>query len=173
MAGKPDDGDTHANHKQAIRDGIDDARARAGRAAQAAVGLTKDGLDQARASLSGAYATGLDKASGARRTAAEGLSGNPLAAVIGGLAVGAAIGALLPRTESEAQALGPLGDRLRDAAREALDAARAAGRDKLDELGLNREHAGDTVKSLLDDIVAAAGSAGSAAFEAARNKPAA
>jgi hypothetical protein len=86
----------------------------------------------ARESATSAYET-------TRRQATETIDTYPLAAVIGGLAIGALIAGLLPRTERENQTLGPIGGKINDAAREAAFAARDAGRDKLDELGWNRE----------------------------------
>lgn len=74
-----------------------------------------------------------------RQQAAQTIDTYPLAAVIGGFAIGALIAGLLPRTERENEALGPIGGKINDAAREAAFAARDAGRDKLDEFGLNRE----------------------------------
>ncbi len=170
---------THVPATQAIRDGIDDARAQAAKAAQIALERTRDGIDHARGAVSDAYATSREKASdayaaarekarSARQSAADGLEGNPISALLGGLAIGAVIGALLPRTEREAKAVGAVGEKIRGAASEAVDAAREAGREKLAELGLSRDNARDTVKSLLDGVIAAAGSAGSAAIEAAR-----
>ena len=47
-------------------------------------------------------------------------------------------------------------------------AARDAGREKLDELGLNRAAARDTVDKLLDTAVKAATSAGTAAADTVR-----
>ena len=165
--------------RPSIRDGIDDARIKASDAAHAALERTKDGLDQARDAVADAYETSREKAAeayaaarekakAAGKTASESLETNPIAAVLGGIAVGVLIGALLPRTEREAQALGTVGEKLQGAAREAVDAAKDAGRDKLAELGLSREQARDTVKTLLDNVIAAAGTAGSAALESAR-----
>jgi ElaB/YqjD/DUF883 family membrane-anchored ribosome-binding protein len=175
--------DTPATTRQAIRDGIDDAYAKASKTAHSAVERTKDGLDHARSSLTDVLSSSREKANEtyesvrekarvAGQSAAEGFDRNPLGILIGGLAVGAVIGALLPRTEREAKVLGAVGDKVRGAANEAIEAAKGAGREKLDELGLNRDHARDTMKSLLDGAIAAAGSAGSAAIEAARNKKA-
>ncbi|PXA87067.1 hypothetical protein DMC47_33135 [Nostoc sp. 3335mG] len=165
---------TPATTRQAIRDGIDDAYAKASKAAHSAVGRTKDGLEQARGKVSDAYASGRDKASeaysSARDKAAEGFDNNPLAVLLGGIAIGAVIGALLPRTEREAKALGAVGEKVRGAASEAIEAAKGAGRDKLDELGLSKEHARETMKSLLDGAIAAAGSAGVAAIDSAKKK---
>ena len=168
--------ETPATTRQAIRDGIDDAYAKASKTAHAAVERTKDGLEQARSSVAGsvsdAYASGREKASEvyatARGKATESLENNPLAMLVGGIAIGAVIGALLPRTEREAKALGAVGEKVRGAANEAIEAAKGAGRDKLDELGLNKAHARDTMKSLLDGAIAAAGSGATAALDSAR-----
>ena len=166
--------ETPATTRQAIRDGIDDAYAKASKTAHAAVERTKDGIEQARGKVSDAYSSGRDKASEAYTSAcqktAEGFENNPLAVLLGGIAVGVVLGALLPRTEREAKALGVMGEKVRGAAGEAIEAAKGAGRDKLDELGLSREHARDTMKSLLDGAIAAAGSAGAAAIDSARKK---
>ncbi len=174
---------TSENHDPAarpsIRDGIDDARIKASDATHAALARTKDGIEQARDVVADAYETSREKAAeayaaarekakAAGKTATESLETNPIAALIGGIAVGVLIGALLPRTEREAQALGAVGEKLQGAAREAAEAAKEAGRDKLAELGLSREQARDTVKTLLDNVIAAAGTAGSAALESAR-----
>jgi len=165
--------------RPSIRDGIDDARIKASDAAHAALERTKDGLEQARDVVADAYETSREKAAeayasaretakAASKTATQSLETNPIAALLGGIAVGIAIGALLPRTERETKTLGVVGDKLQAAAREAADAAKEAGRDKLAELGLSREQARDTVKTLLDNVIAAAGTAGSAALESAR-----
>ena len=171
MTAASDSDDTPVSTRQAIRDGIDDAYARTNKAAHAAVDLTRDGLGQAREKASNAYATAREKAQTAGQSAAEGVGAHPITTVIGGLAIGAVLGALLPRTEPEAKAFGAMGQRLRSAADEAIEAAKGAGRDKLDELGLSPAHASDTVKSLLDGAIAAAGSAGAAALESAKKKP--
>lgn len=165
--------------RPSIRDGIDDARVKASEAAHAALERTKDGLEQAREAVADAYETSREKAAEAfaaarekakvaGKTAADGLDTNPIAALLGGIAVGVAIAALLPRTERESQALGVVGEKLQGAAREAVEAAKDAGRDKLAELGLSRDQARETVKSLLDSVIAASGTAGSAALDNAR-----
>ncbi|MBA2936216.1 hypothetical protein HZF05_19215 [Sphingomonas sp. CGMCC 1.13654] len=168
--------ETQATTRQAIRDGIDDAYAKASKAAHTAVERTKDGLDQAKGKVNDAYASGRERASeayaSARGKAANGFENNPLAALLGGIAIGAVVGALLPRTEREAKALGAVGEKVRGAASEAIEAAKGAGRDKLDELGLSKEHARETMKSLLDGAIAAAGSGATAAIESARKKSA-
>ncbi|PTQ10200.1 hypothetical protein CLG96_13880 [Sphingomonas oleivorans] len=114
-------------------------------------------LDSARARLSSA----------AERTA-SGIDSNPVAAVIGGLAVGAITGALLPRTTKEKALLGPVGTRVNETARAAAAAARSEGEKKLDELGINRATAQEQARKLFSTLSEAAGTAGSAALHAAR-----
>ena len=60
----------------------------------------------------------------------------PLVALAAGVAAGALVAALLPVTRREKELLAPMGDRVTNAARDAADAARQAGSDKLRELGL-------------------------------------
>ena len=60
----------------------------------------------------------------------------PLIAIGAGLAAGALLAALLPTSRKEREVLAPVGDRITGAARDAADAARRAGSDKLKELGL-------------------------------------
>lgn len=165
--------------RAAIRDGIDSARTQVNEVAHSAYRRTKDGLEQARGAVSDVYAASRDKASdayatarekarSAGRSAAEGIGTNPMAALLGGLAIGAAIGALLPRTERESKVLGAVGEKLHGAAHEASEAAKAAGRDKLAELGISQDKAREVMKSLLDGAIAAIGTAGTAAVESAR-----
>ncbi|USI73034.1 hypothetical protein [Sphingomonas morindae] len=149
-----------AGVKKPLRDGIDSVKAHLGDAAHAAQTATHGALDRA----GEAYASGLDKARGA----GEGIGANPLTALAGGLVLGVALGALLPRTERETALFGAAGQRLNGAARDAAEAARGAGRDKLAELGFSRDSARDTMKSLFEAVIAAATSAGSAAADAAR-----
>lgn len=174
MTETPGSDETPATNTRAIRDGIDDAYAKASKAAHTAAERTKDGLEQAKVKVHDAYASGRDKASetyaSAREKAAEGFESNPLAVLLGGIAIGAVIGALLPRTQREAKALGTVGDKVRAVAGEAIEAAKGAGRDKLDELGLSKEHARETMKSLLDGAIAAAGSSATAAIDSAKKK---
>jgi len=142
------------------RDGIGHAR-----------GAVADAYASGRDRAADAYATAREKARAASHSATESLDTNPMVALLGGLALGAVIGALLPRTEREVKVLGAVGDKLHDAAREAADAAREAGRDKLAELGISRDHARDTIKSIIDGLITAAGSAGAAAMDSARKTP--
>lgn len=93
---------------------------------------------------------------------------NPLAILAGGLAVGALVGALVPRSAKEKELLAPVGKRLSDTARQAFAAAKEAGRSELDQAGLTPGAAKDRGKDLLDGVKKALVSAGSAAAQSAK-----
>jgi len=105
----------------------------------------------------------------AARRAAEGIEANPLAVLVGGVALGVLAGAVVPRTEQEGKLLGPIGKRLNDTASGAAQAARDAGKAELDSLGLNKEAARDQVGKLLDGVAKAIATAGAAAAAKASN----
>src|SRR4051794_37304783 len=106
----------------------------------------------------------------ARERVSGTLSEAPLMALAGGLAAGALIAALLPRTESEARLLRPTARRVRNTARAAFEAAKGTGTERLDELGLNREKGEETIRSLLEGVTEAARASGKAALDAARKQ---
>ena len=112
----------------------------------------------------------IDAYGGAGRRATDSLNQAPLIALAGGLAAGALIAALLPRTQSEARLVRPTARRVRDSARAAARAARDTGTERLNELGLTREKGEETIRSLFDGVSDAAKASGQAALEAARNK---
>ena len=125
---------------------------------------------------------------GARERATDTLGEAPLIALAGGLAAGALIAALLPRTETETRLVKPTARRVKDSARAAVEAARDTGTQRLDfrlvrihedalaarvihdELGLNRTKGEETIRSLLDGLTDAARASASAAADAVRNK---
>ncbi|WP_157217621.1 hypothetical protein [Flavisphingomonas formosensis] len=108
--------------------------------------------------------------SDAGESAMEAIGDNPGGAVVGALALGALIGALLPRTSAETRMLGPIGGRLNAAAKDAASAAREAGVGKLAELGLTKEAARQNAGKLIGNALLAAVTAGDAAVIAARHK---
>ena len=112
----------------------------------------------------------IDAYDNARERARDQVDGSPLLALGGGLALGALIAALLPKTETEDRLLGDAGGRITGGARSALDAAKEAGREKLSELNITRDAGKGAVQSLVDGITEAARTSGQAALDAARNK---
>lgn len=106
-----------------------------------------------------------------RDTIASGIDQNPLALVLGGIAIGAVVGALLPRTERETELLGTTGRRITGAASGALGAARVAGQDKLDELGINGTNAKDQINTLFRSVAQAVEEAAGAATKSVKREP--
>ena len=106
---------------------------------------------------------------GARNRASDTLGEAPLLALAGGLAAGALIAALLPRTDTETRLVRPTARRVKDTAKVALDAARGTGSQRLDELGLSRSKGEETIRSLLEGLTDAARASANAAIDAARN----
>lgn len=184
--------DDTSGTKRPLRDGIDTVKTQVNDAAHSALDKTRDGLGHARETAGEAYSSGYERAADAYITgrdkaaetlltardrlhaltsdATDGLEANPLVAVAGGIALGVLIGALLPRSERETALYGSIGERINAAAKEAAAAAKDAGRDKLADMGISREHASDTVRTIIDAALAAATSAGSAAIDTASAK---
>ncbi len=144
------------------------AKARAREAANAARDAVGNAYGGARETVSGAYSAARErtaaaydatreKAGQARRRTAEEIDENPIAALVGGIALGALAATVIPRTRREVEALGPIGQKLSGVAREAVEKARSAGKEKIGELGLDR--AKDGVRKLVDEAVGAASDA--------------
>lgn len=115
-----------------------------------------------------AYENARDNMTDAGRKAKDTLSEAPLLALAGGIAAGALLAALLPRTEKEEELIGPTAERVKQSARAAVDAARQTGSQRLAELGLTREKGSQTLKSLLQDVGEAVRASADAAVDATR-----
>jgi hypothetical protein len=117
-----------------------------------------------------AYDGARDGVAGASRKAADGIDEAPLIALAAGVAAGALLAALLPRTESETRLLRPTTDKLTDTARAAAAAARDAGKSRLAELGLTPEKGRETLRSIFEGAGEAAKVSAEAALSAARTR---
>jgi ElaB/YqjD/DUF883 family membrane-anchored ribosome-binding protein len=117
-----------------------------------------------------AYDSARERAAAARNRAGEGISDAPLLTIGGGLAIGALLGAILPRTRTEERLLGPLGARINDTARTAASAAKEAGREKLAELNITADAGKGAMQSLVDGIAEAAKTSGQAAVSVVRGQ---
>lgn len=106
----------------------------------------------------------------ARERATDTLGQAPLLALAGGIAAGALIAALLPRTQTEARLVRPTARRVKKTARAAFDAARDTGSQRLDEMGLNRQKGEATVRNLFEGLTDAARASANAAADAVRTK---
>jgi hypothetical protein len=115
-----------------------------------------------------AYDGARESVSSAGRRATDAIDEAPLIALAGGLAAGALIAALLPRTQAEQRMLGPVGEKLGTRAKAAAEAARQAGTDRLKELGLTPDAATEKLKSVFDGASEAARASAQAAVGAAK-----
>ena len=150
-----DANDTHGK----LRDGIDTARDAASQAYEAARDKATSAVDASR-----------EKARDAARQTVETIETNPLGVIVGGLALGALVAAVIPRSQREKELLAPVGKRVGATAAAAFAAAKTAGKTELDSLGLSRSAAKDQVKSVFDGLIKAATSAGSAAAQAGKDE---
>jgi hypothetical protein len=128
---------------------------------------TKAGQDDAGVS---ARQRAIEAYSDARERAVDTLGEAPLLALAGGLAAGALIAALLPRTQTETRIVRPTARRVKDSARSAFDAARDTGTERLNAMGLNRDKGEETIKNLLNGLTDAVRASADAAIDAVRNK---
>ena len=111
-------------------------------------------FETARERTASAYETARERASAVTRQATEQMSVYPVAAVIGGFAVGAVLATLLPRTETEEKLLGRTGRRLTDAAREAAQKGYDAGKSQFEEIRAKAaQKVGDAVSDVVADVV--------------------
>jgi len=117
-----------------------------------------------------AYDRARSSVTGAGQKAGDAVTSAPLMAIAGGLAAGALLAALLPRTRAETKALRPTVRRVRESARAAVDAARETGSERLSELGLTREKGEQTIRSLFEGVTDAAKASGQAAVDAVKNR---
>jgi len=97
-------------------------------------GRASDALSSARERTLSAYEAARGRTRETARQVTDQMAVYPLGAVIGGLAVGAVLGFLVPATRREAQLLGATGRKLNAAAREAAQKGIDAGRERIDSL---------------------------------------
>jgi ElaB/YqjD/DUF883 family membrane-anchored ribosome-binding protein len=93
-----------------------------------------DAYEAARERTVSAYEAARDRAADVTRQATEQVSVYPVAAVVGGLAVGALLGWLIPASRRESDLLSPTGKRITDAARTAAQRGIDAGKQQIDEI---------------------------------------
>ena len=112
----------------------------------------------------------IDAYENAREQAREQVGGSPMLALGGGLALGALVAALLPKSKAEERLMGKVGSRITTSARDAFDAAKEAGRERLTELNITKDAGASAVQSLIDGLGDAVRSSGQAAVDAVRTK---
>lgn len=143
---------------------IEALRDRASEAYESARDRASDAYDNARERAIDAYDSAREKASEAGAKARDGIDKSPLLALGGGLALGALIAALLPKTKTEDKLIGTTGRKITDTARNAASAAKSAGQEKLAELNITKDAGSNAVQSLLKGLGDAAKSSSQAAI---------
>ena len=118
-------------------------------------GRAAEVFETARERTQSAYEAARDRASAVTRQATEQMNVYPVAAVIGGFALGALVATLLPRTEREDRLLGKTGRRITGAAREAAQKGLDAGRSQIEEIRAKAaQKVGEAVGDAVVDAVA-------------------
>ncbi|HEY0148525.1 MAG TPA: hypothetical protein VGB70_05920 [Allosphingosinicella sp.] len=159
-------GDTSGNEGGGRLSGVKQS---ASEAFESARERTSSAYQAAREAAGGAVETVRDTARSAGRRTADGVEANPVAAVVGGLALGALAGALLPKTKGEEKVLGSAGRKVTETARQAIDAAKEAGRSQIDELGLSKDGLQRKLGEFTDKAAGAVRSSAGAATSAVKS----
>lgn len=115
-----------------------------------------DVYDTARTAAVEAYDTARERTKQVSDSASDQIDSAPLIALAGGLAAGALLAALLPRTKAEDKLLGPTGERITGSASAAVDAAKQAGRNKFAELNLTRDAGTSALEAIIKGVSDAA-----------------
>jgi ElaB/YqjD/DUF883 family membrane-anchored ribosome-binding protein len=154
---------TTRSRASGVREKADTARQSVSQAYSTAREKASSAYGAAREKTSAAYGTARTRASETRDRASVALDENPVAALIGGLALGAVVGALLPRSRREAELLSGVGEKINDTGRRVADAARDATKETINSYGLSGDFALDKVSSLFENATKAASLIGAAA----------
>jgi hypothetical protein len=89
-------------------------------------------------------------------TSGDTIGSNPAVLIGGGVAIGVLIGMLLPRLDSEREALAPVGKKLAERATAAINAAKETGREEIDALLPSRDATKERVSALFSNVIDAA-----------------
>jgi ElaB/YqjD/DUF883 family membrane-anchored ribosome-binding protein len=152
------------------KDGLATARSKATETSAAAKKKAAEALEKSRKAAARSVESSKKLASKAKDKTGDTIDQNPLAIVLGGLALGAIVGALLPKSEREEKILGKAGKKLNKQAKKIAEAAKVAGMEKVDSLGINKDSAREQFRDLVSKATEAVKAAGQAASDAARKK---
>lgn len=157
-------GDTIKTATDTAKEGLASAKAKTSETSAAAREKAAEAYEKGREAAARGVQQSRDVAHQVAIKTNDGIDKNPLAIVLGGIALGAIVGALLPTTEREKKVMGKAGKKLHKKAKDMAKAAKAAGKEQVDNLGLN----GDAVREQFRDLVSKAALAVKAAGEAAK-----
>jgi ElaB/YqjD/DUF883 family membrane-anchored ribosome-binding protein len=111
----------------------------------------------ARERTSSVYASARETARAATERTSKRIDTNPVAAVVGGLALGGILAWVLPKTQRETEALSGVGHKITDTAKQAAQTALDAGKQQVAEI---KENAATKVGQAVMDAVSSAASSG-------------
>ena len=163
-------GDSIKTATHSAKEGLASAKATTSKKSAAAREKAADAYEKGREAAARGVQQSRDYAHKAAEITSQGIDKNPLAIVLGGVAIGAIVGALLPRTERETKLMGKTGKKLNKKAKEMAKAAKSAGKEKVDSLGLNGDAVRDQFRDLVSKAAEAVKAAGVAATEVAKKK---
>ncbi len=163
--------------RAASRERLEIAKEKAGEGTGIALEKMSESKERAAALLGDGKAKAAEGVAATRKmakTAAdkseETITKSPLAVVAGGLALGALVGALLPKSKTETKYVGGAGKKINETAKKAYDAAKEAGQEQIENLGLDKDSVQDQIKDLLGKATEAAKSAAEAAGDAVKSE---
>jgi ElaB/YqjD/DUF883 family membrane-anchored ribosome-binding protein len=151
-----------------LGDNIKTATTAAKEASAAAKRNASAAVDKSKAAASRSVESSKALAKKAGDTTSQTINKNPLAILAGGLVIGAVAALLIPATKREQKLLGKAGKKFNKTAKRAVDAAKSAGKDKIDSLGLNQNSLRDQFRDLVNKASEAVKAAGKAAADEAR-----
>lgn len=163
-------GDGIKSAAEAAKDGLATAKAKTAETSSTAKKQATDAFKKSREAAARGVKTSKAFTHKAALKTGDQIDKNPLAIVLGGLAIGAIAGALIPRTEREGKILGKAGKKLNKKAKKIAEAAKKAGKSKVDSLGLSGDAMRDQFRVLVNKAAEAVKAAGQAATDAARKQ---
>lgn len=159
--------------RTASRERFDSAKEKAGDGAGVALEKMSESKQRAAALLGDGKAKAAEGVAATRemaRTAAskseETVTKNPLTIVAGGLVLGVLVGALLPKSKAETKYVGGTGRKINETAKKAYVAAKDAGQQQIETLGLGKDTVQNQLKDLLGKVIETVKSAAEAASDA-------
>ncbi|VAW03238.1 hypothetical protein MNBD_ALPHA04-94 [hydrothermal vent metagenome] len=111
-----------------------------------------------------------EAARNAAEKSSETIAKNPFTVVAGGIALGALVAALLPKSKVEQKYVSGAGKKITGTAKTAFEAAKETGQEQIESLGLNSDSLREQFKDLFGKAIEAAKSAANAAGDAVKNE---
>lgn len=155
---------------EAAKDGLATVRAKTAQTGAAAREQASKAYSTGRSAAARGVNDSKDLAAKAMIKSGDSFDKNPLAIVLGGIAIGAIVGALIPSSEREKKVMGKAAKKLNKKAKKMAEAAKDAGKTKVDSLGLNGDAVREQFRTLVTKATEALLAAGKAASDEARKK---